>query len=338
MEQEIRKRLSWIKMYQKVENAGVVCLRCGISRPTLRKWLRRYASQGEEGLKEQSRRPHRSPKRKMSEADRQEILGMRNEGKGARRIQSEMRLYKEREFSLASIHKVLSTAKVAPLVRRRRPTSESAKRYSKLIPGERIQIDTMKIASHLYQYTAVDDCSRWRVLGLYPQRNAQATLLFLDRVIEEMPFPIQRIQTDRGTEFFAEIVQRRFMQEFIKFRPIPPRSPHLNGKVERSQLTDRIEFWSRYDCKETRIHELIEEWQFEYNYRRPHGSLNGKPPAGRLAEIGSDIPLNEEVAATYDSTKEILRFSDSKLDRIAVAFKPVSSNSEFDSYTKTNHS
>jgi hypothetical protein len=182
-------------------------------------------------------------------------------------------LYKEREFSLASIHKVLSAAKVRPLVQRRRPSSESAKRYSKLIPGERIQIDTMKIASHLYQYTAIDDCSRRRVLGLHPKRNAQGTLLFLDRVVEEMPFPIQRIQTDRGTEFFAEIVHCRLMQKFIKFRPIPPRSPRL--KVERSQLTDRIEFWSRYDGHETRIHQWIEEWQFEYHYRRPHGSLNG---------------------------------------------------------------
>jgi len=58
-----------------------------------------------------------------------------------------------------------------------------------------------------------------------------------------MPFRIQRIQTDRGSEFFAEAVQRRLMTERIKFRPIPPRSPHLNGKVERSQLTDRNEFW-----------------------------------------------------------------------------------------------
>lgn len=31
------------------------------------------------------------------------------------------------------------------------------------------------------------------------------------------------------------------------FRPIPPRSPHLNGKVERSQQTDWVEFYATAD-------------------------------------------------------------------------------------------
>lgn len=46
MNEEQKKRLSWIKVYKKVGNAGVVCLKCGISRPTLRKWVRRYESDG----------------------------------------------------------------------------------------------------------------------------------------------------------------------------------------------------------------------------------------------------------------------------------------------------
>ncbi|SUA91488.1 Uncharacterised protein [Pandoraea pulmonicola] len=62
-------------------------------------------------------------------------------------------------------------------------------------------MDTMKIPRSIYQYTAIDDCSRLRALAVYPCRNARNTLLFLNRVIEEMPFPIQRIQTDRGGEF-----------------------------------------------------------------------------------------------------------------------------------------
>jgi putative transposase len=65
------------------------------------------------------------------------------------------------------------------------------------------------------------------VLGLYPRRRAEYTIYFLERVIEEMPFPIQRIQTDRGSEFFAESVQRWMMDHCIRFRQIAPRSPHL---------------------------------------------------------------------------------------------------------------
>ena len=124
----------------------------------------------------------------------------------------------------------------------------------------------MKIAPGIYQYTAIDDCSRFRVLAVYPRRNARNALVFLNRVIEEMPFPIQRIQTDRGGDFFAEIAQGRLMKECIKSRPILPRSPHLNGKVERSQLTDLIEFCSQHAATDDAIERRIEEWQFEYNW------------------------------------------------------------------------
>ena len=171
------------------------------------------------------------------------------------------------------------------------------------------------VAAGLYQYTAVDDCSRWRVLGVFHRRGSANTVKFLDRVIEEMPFPIQRIQTDRGTEFFAERVQRRLKEEFIKFRPIPPRSPHLNGKVERSQLTDLTEFWSRHSPETNDLETRIEEWQFDYNWRRSHGGLLGKTPAGRLAELAKRTPLREDVARAYDAAKERLRFSNWSVDR-----------------------
>ena len=58
-----------------------------------------------------------------------------------------------------------------------------------------------------------------------------------------MPFHIQRIQTDREREFFAEKAQKQLMIYGIKFRPNKPGSPHLNGKVERSQKTDKSEFY-----------------------------------------------------------------------------------------------
>jgi transposase-like protein len=44
---DARTRLGWIKLYERVGNAGIVCRRCGISRPTLRKWWRRHRAEGE---------------------------------------------------------------------------------------------------------------------------------------------------------------------------------------------------------------------------------------------------------------------------------------------------
>ncbi|MCF2133926.1 MULTISPECIES: IS481 family transposase [Mycetohabitans] len=313
MDREIAARLRWVHMYHEAGVAGLVCARCGISRPTLRKWLRRYQQAGEAGLQSQSRRPHRSPNQKVSESDRATILRLRAEHKGARRIQNELRLHEQRELSLATIHKILCQARVTPLIRPRR--AAQPKRYSRPVPGDCVQMDTMKIARGVYQYTAVDDCSRLRVLAVYSRRNARNTLLFLDRVIEEMPFPIQRIQTDRGSEFFAESVQRCLMSECIKFRPIPPRSPHLNGKVERSQLTDLNEFWPRHGLTEGTIEEQIEQWQFDYNWRRPHGSLGGKTPVDCIAELGELTPLSEEVVGAYDELKERVQHREWRLDK-----------------------
>lgn len=80
----------------------------------------------------------------------------------------------------------------------------------------------------------------YRVLRLFSRRTASNTLDFLDCVTEEMPFPIQRLQTDRGLEFFAVKVQERLRELGIKFRPNKPGSPYLNGKVERSQKSIKL--------------------------------------------------------------------------------------------------
>ena len=59
----VRQRRRWIELYRRTGDAGLVCRRCGISRPTLRKWWRRFLTLGEVGLAEQSRRPTSSPAR-----------------------------------------------------------------------------------------------------------------------------------------------------------------------------------------------------------------------------------------------------------------------------------
>ncbi len=63
-------------------------------------------------------------------------------------------------------------------------------------------MDVGKIAPKLYQYTAIDDCSRLKVIKLYFNQQAASTLDFLDQIVAEFPFPIQRIQTERGEEFY----------------------------------------------------------------------------------------------------------------------------------------
>ena len=305
MEPKIKARLQWVELYNKTKDAGYTCRRCGISYPTLRKWDKRYKEKGIEGLSEHSRKPRNSPIKKVNDQITAAVLNLRNKRNfGARRIQSELiRENVNWHLSLATIHKILINNDSKPIVKLKR--KKKFNRYQRPIPGERIQIDTCKIAPGIYQYTAIDDCSRWRVLEIYRRRTGANTLDFIDHLIEEFPFPIQRIQSDRGREFFAIAVQKKLMKYSIKFRPIKPASPHLNGKVERSQKTDIQEFYATVDLSNfDNLKELLNEWQFYYNYHRPHGSLAGKTPAQYSSELSNKTPFWDEVIDAYDPENE----------------------------------
>lgn len=328
---DARTRLGWLKLYEEVGNAGLVCRRCGISRPTLRKGWRRDQAEGEAGLEARSRRPHTSPNRKVLAEQEALILRLRRERKlGIKMLRNELIRRHELRLALDTIHKVL-VRHGGNLLKRPRLRRKGAKRYSRPIPGDRVQMDTCKIAPGLYRYTAIDDCSRFQVLGLYPRRTAANTLAFLDRVAAEMPFPVQRIQTDRGQEFFAYEVQDRLRDRHIKFRPNRPRAPHLNGPrpahagrscgdgstasrsmVERVQRTALEEFWPTVDPKDPALASRLEGWRSFYNHERPHGALGGGTPAERIAELVPRIPAPEAVRAAHDPSRELVRSQDTR--------------------------
>ena len=69
MDREVQQRLQWVRLYEETGNASLVCRRCGISRPTLGKWWKRYQKDGKEGLVNQSRRPHHSPNTKVGKQE-----------------------------------------------------------------------------------------------------------------------------------------------------------------------------------------------------------------------------------------------------------------------------
>ncbi|NLE76997.1 MAG: helix-turn-helix domain containing protein [Chloroflexi bacterium] len=87
---EAKQRLAWAKLYEQTHKAGLVCRRCGVSRPTLRKWRRRYQVEGVDGPRSRSRRPHHSPGQKVFAEQEPWIVALRTQRRlGARRIQSE---------------------------------------------------------------------------------------------------------------------------------------------------------------------------------------------------------------------------------------------------------
>jgi transposase InsO family protein len=314
-----KARLRWVELYAKTGDAGLVGRRCGISRPTLRKWWRRYLVGGPEGLVEQSRRPKHVASQKVFAEQEALILALRRDRRlGIKQLRNELIRQHDLALSLDTVHRVLVRHGEQVLKRPRRRV-RGRRRYSRPVPGDRVQMDVCKIGPGVYQYTAIDDCSRYKVLGVFPRRTAANTLRFLEQVIEEMPFAIQRVQTDRGLEFFAEAVQQRLLDWGIKFRPIRPRSPHLNGKVERTQRADLEEFWCTVDPKAPDVVNRLAEWQHHWNWFRPHTALGGASPIDKIVELIEKTPLQEE--ADLEPAMERIRHPDYRIDQALAAVK-----------------
>jgi transposase InsO family protein len=281
-------------------------------------WLKRYRAEGEAGLVSRSQRPKHSPNQKVTAEHEQWILDLRKRRLGARRIQNELARLHEVHLSLRTIHKVLTRHNVKPLTRRRRQSSKIG--YQRDVPGERVQMDNMKLADDLFQYTAIDDCTRIKVVGLYPSRSADSSLQFLEEVRQSLPFPIQRLQTDRGQEFFAYSFQDRLAELRIKFRPNKPASPHLNGKVERTQRTDWDEFYPTVELDDPDLLNKLKAWQEHYNHSRPHGSLKGKTPWEKWLATAHLVPSLDVVHAAFDPKQETAKTwnynNQSEVDRL----------------------
>ncbi len=138
----------------------------------------------------------------------------------------------------------------------------------------------------LYQFTAIDDCTRLRVLKVYDACNQSTAIRFLDDVLRRLPFRVLVVQTDNGAEFQSHFHWRLEALD-IRHVYIRPRTPHLNGKVERSHRIDDQEFYQLLDKDgiSDDIHlfnEKLREWEDYYNYHRPHGALDGQTPYERL--------------------------------------------------------
>ena len=154
-------------------------------------------------------------------------------------------------------------------------------------PGEIVQVDTVHInlvpGKSIRHFTGYCPVAKWTVAEARNRATATAASLFLDKLQADMPFSVEGIQVDGGSEFMAEF-ETECEKRKIKLYVLPPRSPKLNGGVERCNGAWRYEF---YACTElpgsvAELNPLIDDWQETYNFVRPHGALSGLTPAEYL--------------------------------------------------------
>ena len=275
-------------------NIARTCRHFGISRQAFYRWKRRFDADGEAGLWDRSTRPHRSPTAIPQEVVSKILYLRQHYHFGPGRIADYLQRFHQLHLAVSSVHRVLVRHDMnrLPANQKHRPHAKRWQRYEKPRPGHRLQIDVKFLEripgtrKRLYQFTAIDDCTRIRVLKVYDACNQGTAIRFFDEVRRRLPFRVQVVQTDNGAEFQSHFHWRLEALD-IRHVYIRPRTPHLNGKVERSHRIDDQEFYQLLDENGITddIHlfnDKLREWEDYYNYHRPHGALDGQTPYERL--------------------------------------------------------
>ncbi len=250
-EREVNRKLRILNHANQSGNIARTCRYFGIPRSLFYVWRKAYRKHGDDGLKRKKPIPRTHPNQTPDEIVEKVLYLRRKYHLGPTRIMWYMARYHSMRVSDATIYRVLKRHGVNRLPGRPGRRKIHTKRYNKQVPGHHIQMDVKflifkgKNGTKLnrYQYTAIDDATRVRALKVYTRHTQKNAINFVDHVIDKFPFRIQQIRTDRGHEFQA-LFHWHVEDKGIRHVYIKPRSPQLNGKVERSHRSDRRSYIS----------------------------------------------------------------------------------------------
>ena len=301
-QRRIRHRLAVLRHADEVSgNVSATCRYCGISRQCFNKWQRRYEEHGEEGLRDRSSQPHRSPNATSTEVVGKIMYLRQHYHFGPAKISMYLARYHDITISSSGVYRVLKRLGLnrLPASQRYKQHKKRWKRYEKQQPGHSVQVDVKFLAplpqmgskskrrKRFYQYTAIDDCTRIRILKIYERNDQKTAIQFIDYVLEKLPFQVDAVQTDNGSEFKGAF-HWHVLDRGINHIRIKPATPRLNGKVERSHRIDAEEFYRMLDgvvIDDTGLfNDKLQEWENFYNFNRPHGGLGGQTPYERLRQ------------------------------------------------------
>jgi len=305
LERRAKHKLAVLRHVEEVSGSvAATCRYYGISRQAYYKWLRRYEEEGLEGLKDRSSAPHHSPTATSAEVI-EKILWLRQQYHfGPHKITMYLKRYHDLTISPSGVWRILKKLGLSrlPASQRYKRKETRWKRYEKQRPGHALQVDVKFIEplgqtgrkKRYYQYTAIDDCTRLRVLRAYPTHDQKTAIRFIDHVLSKLPFIIEKVQTDNGKEF-GQVFHWHLLDKGINHVYIKPATPRLNGKVERSHRIDSEEFYRLLEGQViddvNLFNNKLQEWEDYYNYDRPHGALAGNTPYERLKQKTQD-PLS----------------------------------------------
>lgn len=313
------------KMFDRVEREEVTvreaCRQHGISTSRFYELRHRYRTYGEAGLLPKPR-PTTVPSRQLSPALRDAIIGyaIEHPTHGPRTIAAALALARFGGWTVShgGVYKVLVRARLNRVSMRLAaaeltsateggPVTERALRDLRAVGhqivhqgsdvvGQQVFLDTMYVGNlkgvgKIWQYSAVDGaCSFGFAQARLGPKSAADSADFLEHhvlpVYRELGVPLVEVVTDGGPEYVGVAFRRACDRLGIRWHQLPPRSPNLNGFVERFQGTClhqhyRIAFRYRFYDDVDVIDADLQAWLRHYNFERPHRGyrLNGLRPA-----------------------------------------------------------
>jgi len=309
------KRWDALKRFERAISIGLSSCEAaqivGIPKATLYRWKARK-SRNLQSLVPFSRCPKSFRKSKISDTFKRRILELRREHPtwGKRKITW---LLKQegthaKESTVGRVigdlikRKSIPSAKLAAQEAGRRskpkrPYAVRLKRGQKLHgedPGDVVQVDHMSVPMSagptVKHFNAVCTVSRWNVAEAFNAASAKTAKSFIDKLVKASPFPIRQIQVDGGSEFMAQF-EEECAQRGISLAVLAPKSPKLNGHVERINGTWRSDFYDLFDLPTSlrELRPLLNDFTDSYNWDRPHESLGLQTPQQYLEGLGIQV-------------------------------------------------
>ncbi len=276
--QEAAFRQRVLEYQRKNHSVTDTANRYHVTRKTIHKWRNRWDGTPQ-SLTDRSRRPKHSP-RKQTEAE-------------IRLVKRQAKRYKWRDHILAyqgAKERGYSRSfgcftRTVRKLQENKPERTRKKRRNKPYqraeyPGQKVQLDVKYVPSSCvtdgrkyYQYTAVDECTRWTYRYMYDEHSTHSSIDFLHRLVKESPFQIKRIQTDNGSEWTKQLkandpndltsFELGLKEYGIEYQRIRVATPRHNGKVERQHRIDQERFYN-----DLRMYSLADGRQQLAEYQR----------------------------------------------------------------------
>jgi transposase InsO family protein len=270
----------------------------GISTRTVYKWLARHRQQGEKGLWDLSSRPHRSPAR--LETSRVELVVQLR-----RCRQTSPQIARSLKMPCSTVARVLKRAGLHRLKYLQPP--ELPRRYERRKPGDLLHIDVKKLgriagrighrihgdrsrrvegAGWEYVHVCIDDRSRLAYVEVLPNEQKLTAVTYLERAVafyRRLDIRVRAVMTDNGPAYLSRMFRTACQVLRLRHLRTRPYRPQTNGKAERfiQTLLREWAYARPYRFSWLRVRAL-RPWLRYYNYRRPHGALDGLAPISRL--------------------------------------------------------